>query len=609
MNDLVYNEIVASPGFELEFAVGTTYSLDADIFLALSLSFGRQGEITDADFQNPVRLLEGLRQATNRIAIFCNRGGLQPPKRRNPLYAMLDKCVFEVINNKEPLANFHPKLWLIKERSLDNRELRQLKLIVLSRNLTNDTSLDVAVAMTAPIGKAIKPELQRKHEPLKRMLEELAPFANPDKRKKIKRLIGDIDYLGEFELDREYVDYDFIPLHFGRNLNEDVDFRKELPGHKMMIVSPFLDKAETAVHKGMEVETPVSWLNEFSPNQEKILLTRLESLTPGIMELYSGENKEVWVLSPIAEQNDIMPMNLHAKMYFSFRPRRGGVYLWLGSANATHSGFYRNSEFLLRLTLRRGKKQFQTFKDEFCHEKKQLCRRIDFLPENVDTPLKDQTLAIKVRKNLIRPNNLSAEVEESDNGYLVKVRARRIKDIPGIIKIAPIQEPSNERELNPETKECIIPVSRVINLSELFILSVCPLESCEAEPVKIVIKIPTKGIPEDRDNRIYSSIIDTREKFLNYIEMMITDRPLEQAALVASFGEGGRVGGNGVDNSRYVSLYESLLRIVAVNPEKLEDIQDLVDHLDSRVIPPSFRQMAEMFKNSLKKLKPKTDKN
>ena len=37
MNDLIYNEIVATPGYELEFAVGTTYSLDAEAFLAIAL--------------------------------------------------------------------------------------------------------------------------------------------------------------------------------------------------------------------------------------------------------------------------------------------------------------------------------------------------------------------------------------------------------------------------------------------------------------------------------------------------------------------------------------------------------------------------------------------
>lgn len=154
MNDLIYNEIVATPGYELEFAVGTTYSLDAEAFLAIALSLARLGDVTDADFQSPFRLLEGIRQANNRVAIFCNRGGLQPPTRKNPLYVMLDKSVFEVADERKgrELSNFHPKIWVIKERSIENREKRQIKLIVMSRNLTKDTSIDCAVSMTAPLG-------------------------------------------------------------------------------------------------------------------------------------------------------------------------------------------------------------------------------------------------------------------------------------------------------------------------------------------------------------------------------------------------------------------------------------------------------------------------
>lgn len=172
MNDLVYNEIVATPGYELEFAVGTTYSLDAEAYLAIALSFARLGDATDADFQSPLRLLEGLRQANKRVAIFCNRGGLQPPVRTNPLYAMLDKSVFEVADESKgkELANFHPKIWVIKEHSLDDRSKRQIKLIVMSRNLTKDSSLDIAVTMTAPLGIRTNAELRRKHQPLKDLL-------------------------------------------------------------------------------------------------------------------------------------------------------------------------------------------------------------------------------------------------------------------------------------------------------------------------------------------------------------------------------------------------------------------------------------------------------
>ena len=319
MNDLVYNEIVATPGYELEFAVGTTYSLDAEAFLAIALSFARLGDVTDADFQSPFRLLEGLRQANSKVAIFCNRGGLQPPVRMNPLYAMLDKSVFEVADERKgnELANFHPKVWIIKERSLDNPNKRLVKLIVMSRNLTKDTSLDCAVSMTAPLGVRTNAELRRKHQPLKDLLLILAEKANTDKRKKIRKLANEIDTMGAFELEPPYEGYEILPIHFGENLNSEINFETELPGERMAVVSPFIDA------------TTLTWLNNFRPNQKKILITRMDSLSPEIMDLYSGENREVWVMTQVAEQNDIQPMNLHAKMYFSWGPKTGGVHLWL----------------------------------------------------------------------------------------------------------------------------------------------------------------------------------------------------------------------------------------------------------------------------------------
>lgn len=603
MNDLLYNEIVATTGYELEFAVGTTYSLDPEIFLALSLAFSRMGEINDTDFQNPMRLLEGLRQATGKIALFCNRGGMQPPARKNPLNAILDRCVFEVTDKNEPLANFHPKLWIIKERSIEHPEEHQIKLVVLSRNLTNDTSLDIAASMTAPIGSTPSAATRRKHQPLVSLLEELAKFANPKKRKKIKGLIKDFERLGRFKLDGEYVDYDFLPFHFGRNLNDEIDFRKELPGQKMVIVSPFIDRTETVMINGKTEDVPLKWMLDHAPGMGKVLITRLESLTPEIMQLFSGSNREVWVMSQLAEQNDIQPMNLHAKMYFSRNPRNGGTYLWLGSANATHSGFYRNSEFLLRLALRRGKHQFEKFKDEFCDEKKQLCQLIDTLPEGLEPSTENHTLAVKVRKHLIAPNNLSATVAQKDNKYYIIVTAKRIKDIPATIRIAPMQEPFNEAELNPATKQCEIAVSDAASLSEFYIVRITPFEGNDCEEIKMVIKIPTEGIPEDRDDRIFRSIVDTGEKFLSYIEMMITDRPLELAALMTGTHADGKMQGRGSNQGISPSLYELLLRTAATNPEKIADIQDFAGRMDKNVVPESFRQMAEMFERCIKKLR------
>lgn len=591
MNDLVYNEIVATSGYELEFAVGTTYSLDAEAFLAIALSFARLGDATDADFQSPFRLLEGLRQANNRVAIFCNRGGLQPPVRMNPLYAMLDKSVFEVADERKgnELANFHPKIWVIKERSLDDRNKRQIKLIVMSRNLTKDTSLDIAVTMTAPLGIRTNAELRRKHQPLKDLLTILADKANADKRKKIKKLANELDTMGAFEIEQPYEDYEFLPIHFGENLNPTIDFRQEIPGERMAVVSPFID-AET-----------LTWLNDYRRTQEKLLITRIDSLTPEIMELYAGENREVWVMSQIAEQNDIQPMNLHAKMYFSWGVKGSGINLWLGSANATHNGFYRNSEFLVKLKLKRGRNQFEDFKAEFCDEKKQMCEKITSLPE-IETEKEDNSLAINVRKNLISRNNLTAEIDETDDNYIVTISVKKLRNIPGRITIAPIQEPWNEAELTPELQQCRIKVATRAHLSEFYILKVEPCDK-GITPLKIAIRIITKGIPEDRDDHIFRSLIDTRDKFLNYVEMMITDRPQEMTAIMMQNLESGAFGTITTSTRRTNTLYESLLRIAATNPDRLEDIEELVNRMDTKVVPDSFRQMSEMFKRSIKKLR------
>lgn len=591
MNDLVYNEIVASPGYELEFAVGTTYSLDAEAFLAIALSFARLGDVSEADFQSPFRLLEGLRQANSKIAIFCNRGGLQPPVRMNPLYAMLDKSVFEIADERkgQELANFHSKIWIIKERLIDNPEKRQIKLIVLSRNLTKDTSLDFAVSMTAPLGVRANAELKRKHRPLKNLLLILAEKANKDKKSKIKKLANDLDSMGAFELEPPYEGYDFLPIHFGENLNENIDFQSELPGERMAVVSPFID-----------LET-LNWLNSFRQKHEKVLITRLDSITPEIMELYSGDNREVWVMSQIAELNDIQPMDLHAKMYFSWGPKTGGIHLWLGSANATHNGFYRNSEFLLKLTLKRGRGQFEDFKAQFCDEKKQMCELITSLPEK-ESEKEDYSLAVSVRKNLISRNNLYAEVVEREGSYSVIITAKRLKDVKGQIFIAPIQEPYNEVELTSQLKQCSITINKRSHLSEFYILKVTP-EDETAETVKMAIKISTKGIPEDRDDHIFRSLIDTRDKFLNYVEMMITDRPQELAALLMHNNELSANIALSRPNTRSNALYESLLRIAATNPERLEDVQELVNRLDHKVVPESFAQMCAKFKQSIKKIR------
>ena len=119
----------------------------------------------------------------------------------------------------------------------------------------------------------------------------------------------------------------------------------------------------------------------------------------------------------------------------------------------------------------------------------------------------------------------------------------------------------------------------------------------------MVIRIITNGIPENRDDHIFRSLIDTREKFLNYVEMMITDRPQELAIMMIQNLETDSCGTATNQTRRTNSLYESMLRIAATNPDRLEDIEGLTNRLDTKVVPDSFQHMSKIFERSIKKLR------
>lgn len=589
MNDLIYNELVATPGYEMDFAAGTSYSMDAEAYLAIALSMANLGEAGESE--TPDRLLEGIRRANKRMALFINRGGLQPPKRRNPLYAMLDKSVFEVADDSRGgnrLANFHPKIWIIKEHAADNPSRRQIKLIVMSRNLTKDSSLDIAVAMTAPINPTVDEPIRRKHEPLKKMLLRLADYASREKRKDIISLANDIDHTGAFDLDSRYTDYDFLPFHFGENLNADIDFETELPGRSMLVVSPFIDYGT------------LQWLNNYGAGAQKILVTRLESLTPEIMDLYSVNEREVWVPTGMMARNDVLPMNLHAKIYLSWGPRTGGTHLWLGSANATGSGFHRNSEFLLRLTLRRGQNLFKDFVGEFTDKKKQMFEKVMTLSDQPEVQPKDISLSVAVRTSLICRGNLTAEISQSENGYRIRISARRLKGIDGTVRLAPIQEPHNEAVLTAEG--CEIEVAEAAHLSEFFILTVTPFNET-AEPVRMAVKLPVKGIPLDRDDQIFRSIINTRDKFLTYLQMLTTDLPTEVMSLFNNQDADNPHAATRRAADVTPAIYESLLHKVAKNSDRLRDITEIAKMVDKDVVPDSFLNIASVLERLTKQLR------
>ena len=111
---LDYGAILTPPvGYELDAAVGTTYSLDLDALVGACLSLGLSEDTDSELLHNPICLLEALRATGDKVALFCESGQIDKPGNPTALYVLLEKVVFSITTPKRRgIANypsFHPK--------------------------------------------------------------------------------------------------------------------------------------------------------------------------------------------------------------------------------------------------------------------------------------------------------------------------------------------------------------------------------------------------------------------------------------------------------------------------------------------------------------------
>ena len=67
-----YGNLLLPPdGYTLNFAVGTTYSLDLEALTAVCLSLGLAEDTDSALLQNPVSMLNALQKVSEKVLIFA----------------------------------------------------------------------------------------------------------------------------------------------------------------------------------------------------------------------------------------------------------------------------------------------------------------------------------------------------------------------------------------------------------------------------------------------------------------------------------------------------------------------------------------------------------
>lgn len=581
-NRLNYSELLTPPsGYEVEFAIGTTYSLDLEALVGVPLALSLSEEMDQTFQDDPIYVLEGLRRSADKFAIFCEAGQIKIPQNQNSIFAMMEDSVFEVALEND--QSFHPKLWLIKYQNNDNEIL--YRLLVLSRNLTFDRSWDVAIALE---GKKSKNKTT-KNKPLADFFRYLVDFTGEDEKKvQIQNIISELDYIHFDPANKHIPEFDFCPLGITGYGKEETDIFEKY--HQLIVISPFIS------------QSTISELNELAlSNAKRVLITRKTELQKLTEEMFSyfevftlkdsiidGES----VISGDINEGEITELqDIHAKLYA--RTKYNDHYIYVGSANSSRNAFNGNIEFLLKLKYKKhGFKITDLLEDMFGNEENPF-ERIETIPEQeeVESDLTDQLQ--KGIKKLCRIQSSAFVIKENDN-YTLHVTFDEIPEGCDFT-IGPLLS-TKELPLKKETFfECI----SLLELGNFYKI----IAAKDGEQVQRVIKVKTNGIPEEREKEIFRAIIKDSHTFLKYVAFLLSDDFLLSVLENLERKNPGS-GKWDIDTGAYPALYENMLKTAARSPEKLEDVENIINIIENEdIIPAEFQHLYQTFIQAAKKVK------
>lgn len=605
-------------GYSLDFAIGTSYSLDLLAMLTAPLAF-TFFDWEDAEGRpnpDPLALLEALRRHADRITIFCQAGQILVPKQHRVLFGYLEDSVFEVMPNFQG-ASFHPKFWAI--RFVAAGEPVRYRVLCLSRNLTFDRSWDTALVLD---GKLVdrKTAFSGNH-PLGDFVASLHAMAVRKVPKSIRERVEQCAYelrRVEVELPEGFDEFSYRPL--GHNGKGSWPFGDRYD--RLLVVSPFLS------------EGVLESLSDSA--KESILISRLECLAEIGKETLS-RFESVYALNPSAEVEESQasegaesaeeeprapgdpPGNgLHAKLYIAERGWKASVFT--GSANATSAAFERNVEFMVELM---GKKS-QVGIDSFLRQSDGNVTFYDLLEpyspsDDVTEPdpvIKELEEMVEEVKRAIIALKIAAHVSElptKDHFQInLETQSRKSPVIPKGVRVCcwPItlrETDACDLSVGAQPLASFSSVSFVA-LSSFFAFEVVAAKGQKSVSARFALNLPLIGAPTNRRERILRSLLSDPEKVLRFLMFLLSE-----------FGSNGfptdivdELEWNGKKLRpawQSFAVFESLLRALDRSPEKLDQVARLVEDLrdpdgSKSLMPEGFEKVWEPIWEARQRIKP-----
>ncbi|GAA5038806.1 phospholipase D family protein [Actinopolymorpha pittospori] len=548
------------PGASFDRAVALTFTLDLESALVVPLAFGAHAA---RETQDPLAIMEAVRGSAEHVDVFCQAGHVTVPRTGSDLLAFLEPMIHPVARPR-PGFLYHPKLWAVRYWD-PNEECYLARLLVLSRNLTNDRSWDVClrldgVVRNRPIGR---------NRPLFELLRHSVDFAvapfPAERREGVLSLAEDLRRV-EWELPDGAKDLAFYAIGVPGG------GRPKFAGTRCLVVSPFYNEAGLEITADSHEVAVVGRQDEL----DRLPSDTLEGVDAYVLSELAGLPPDE--VSETGEKQGLLT-GLHAKLYVVEHGHTARVLL--GSANATGAAFTGNVEFLVELVGGRKQLGIETMLGAGAEFRSIL------EPYNRQSAVEvddDQ----RVLDNLVRalaeiPLTATVEPDQHDDGTrrLGRLRIRLTSDVP-----APAAEEVRvTAELltrRGEAAELALGVPVDASFAELAVFDVTPFVIITAQDdhggrATTVVHAQLVGDPADRLDQVLARQIDTPEKFLRFLALLL-GLGADHSMLIPADGDAS--GGTWVTTGG-LGILELLMRALVDRPKQLDDLGRLVDRLRS----------------------------
>ncbi|MFT3714070.1 MAG: phospholipase D family protein [Archangium sp.] len=559
-------------GYLVDFAIGTTYTLDLRALLMAPLAFARLDSL-QRDSKEHVDLLgtlKALRSHAEKMLVFCQGDCIVVPPSFQRLFTYVEESVVPVASPVE-VGSFHPKMWAIRMINADG-DVRY-RVLCLSRNLTFDASWDTALVLDGTLRRD-REKAFASNRPLSDFFAALPGFATVpltrEAKKQISRIADELLRV-EFEFPEDVSAIEFSPI--GINDSFGVPFQNDRADDRL-VVSPF-------VTDGLLARLPGSGGTLVSRAEE------LVRLSPESIKLFDG----VFVLNDTSDRAGVEAdatdsiradwpppsFGLHAKVFVF--DQGWDTWVWTGSANATTAAFEQNVEFQVALSGKKSRLGVEATRKSLEALLEPWSAPPDAVKPTADE-LKLEQLLRKVRAQLGR-SEWKAKVRPDGDVFVVSLKADG-PSLPDDVELSvwPASLNAAANSLPMEWGgEIVFPGCGFESLTAFFgvrlQLTVGPL-SVDQE---FVIRAELEGAPENRQARVLESLLEGPDAVARFIRLLLAEDALEVLAALSDGAAGAKSTGKVASAADETPLLESLLRSLSRNPDRLKSIEEVVRDL------------------------------